>query len=538
MIQTIQNRWYQTEALNALFGYFYEKSGHPLIALPTGSGKGVVIAQFCAQILQHYPYSRIIVATHVKELVAQNYKQMLRVWPDAPAGICAAGLKRKEYNYPITFGLVKTLVNIIDVFGHVDLLLVDEAHLIGDSADAAYLRMIARLVQRNPKLKVIGFSATCFRTGMGKLTNGPIFTDIAYDICDIPGFARLFSEGFLVPPIAKKTEVQYDTSNVSMTAGDFAQKELNEITANEKVTWALLQESLKLGANRSHRLAFATGVEHSILMADMLRSLGLKAKAVHSKMPEGQRDEIIAQWLAGEIDTLTNNGIATTGIDCPMLDHIIMARPTRSVGLWVQMLGRGTRPFETIGWQKTDCLVTDHGGNARRLGTIDDPFIPKQKVKGGGDAPVKICPVCDTYNYASARQCVACGEIFDVRIGYTEKAFEGPLVRSDLPIYEKFKVDHVFYMRYMKANPQPHDNPVIKATYQCGLQRFVEFVALEAPGYGGKRAREWWRQRFPNAADPPATVNEAMLQFDKLIPPKAIEVWVNKKFPEIMAHEY
>jgi len=534
-----QNRWYQDEAQNALFAYFYEKSGHPLIALPTGSGKGVVIAQFCAKVLQWYPYTRMMVLTHVKELVAQNYKQMLRAWPDAPAGIYSAGLKRRDFNFPITFGSVSSVANVIGAFGHIDLLLVDEAHLIGDNVDAEYLKIIAQLQSVNPKLKVIGLSATCWRTGMGLLTNGPIFTDIIYNICNIRGFARLFSENYLVPPIAKQTDIAYDTSGVKMSQGEYAKGQLNEVTADQRVTWAALQESLHKGQDRTTRLVFCTGVEHADLAADMLRALGLKAKSVHSKMPEGQRDEIIAQYLNGEIDTLTNNGIATTGLDYPAIDHIIMLRPTMSVGLWVQMLGRGTRPFEFNGWRKSNCLVTDHGRNAQRLGTIDDPYIPKQRVKGGGDAPVKICPACGTYNYASAAMCIGCGEPFQFRIGYTEKAGDAPLVRSDLPLVERFAVNHVYYTQHLKRDAGPHDRPVMKATYQCGLQRFVEFVTVESPQpFALKKWRDWWRQRFPAEGFIPSSVNEAMQYVDRLVMPKYIEVWTNKKYPEILKYEY
>ena len=205
-----------------------------------------------------------------------------------------------------------------------------------------------------------------------------------------------------------------------------------------------------------------------------------------------------------------------------------------SVGLWVQMVGRGMRPSEG----KEDCIISDHGGNARRLGPIDDPYIPKMKGKTAGDAPVKICPACDSYNHASARVCAYCGEPFAIKIGYTPKASEEVIIRSDLPIFETYDVEHVYYTQHLRRDATPDTKPTIKATYQCGLLRFQEFIAIEAVGFAAKRARDWWRQRFPQEGFIPTTVDEAMQYVDRLIPPKSIKVHVNKKYPEVVGYGY
>ncbi len=532
------DRWYQTGAIDALFNYFQNNSGNPLICLPTGAGKSRVQARFLEIVLQMYPNQRVLCLTHVKELVKNNHKTMHNVWANAPAGIYSAGLHQRDLHYPITFGSVKSVANVIFAFGHIDLLLIDEAHLLGDAADSKYQYVIRALRERNPYLKVIGLTATRWRTGMGCLTNGSIFTDVAYDICDIPGFRRLFDENYLVPPRAKKTTTEIDVSEIKITAGEFSQAGLQQVTKNEKITWAALQESLNKGHDRNCRLVFCSGVDHAILATDMMRHLGVNARCVHSRMPDTERDAIFKAYFANEFDTLVNNGIATTGIDHPPIDHIIMLRPTMSAGLWVQMLGRGTRPYDLNGWHKQDCLVTDHGGNARRLGTIDDPYIPKLKGKGTGDAPVKLCPACGTYNHARAAVCDCCGEPFETKVGFKKTSFDDALVRSDLPVYETYKVDHVFYTQYLKKAATSEDKPVLKAVYRCGMQSFTEFVALEAAGFGGKRAREWWRQRFPAEGFLPSTVNDAMRYVDKLLPPKTIKVWVNRKWPEIVEAQW
>lgn len=540
-------RWYQDEANRALFAYFDKHgqgAGNPIIAMPTGTGKSFVIADILRTLFSAFEgwQPRVLMATHVKELIDQNYKELLNLWPEARhnVGIYSAGLKSKVLNMPVTFGGIGSLVRAIPELGHIDIMFIDECHLLGPSDDGMYMKLIAGLKARNPSLRIIGLTATPYRTGMGCLTNGPIFTDVIYDLCNIPSFKRLFAEGHLVPPRAVLTSSEYDMSNVSVTAGDFSKGELNKATANERITWAAIQESVAKGHGRNSRLVFCTGVEHAKLCNEMLKYLGFKSAVVHSLMSDGDRDDIIAAWKAGEVDTLTNNGICTTGINHPALDHIIMLRPTKSVGLWVQMLGRGTRPFEMDGWKKTDCLVTDHAGNARRLGTIDDPYIPKLKVKGDkpGDAPVKICSACGSYNHASARICLFCGEPFDIKAGYRKETYTDALVRSDIPIIETYKVDAVDYEQYLRRNAPFGHKPVLRVTYQCGLRSFREVVTLEAPGFGRVRAVSWWKQRFPGAHGAPDTVQEAMMYIDMIVPPKAIQVHINREFPEVTGYEY
>lgn len=535
--QKKEARWYQTEAKASVFDYFEEKNGNPLICLPTGSGKSFVIADLLYDIFTMFPWQRVLVATHVKELIGQNHKAMLEAWPDAPAGIYSAGLGEKNFSAPIIFGGVASLVNAIDLLGKIDLLFIDEAHLLGPSSDGMYMRLIDGLRTANPKLKVIGLTATWWRTGMGVLTNGDIFTDICYNICDIPGFKRLFADGHLVPPRAKRQDNVIDTSGVGMANGDFNKGGLNEVTRNEKITWAALNESLNKNPDRRQRLVFCTGVDHAVMAADMLRVLGLRAAAVHSKMSSGERDDVMGAYLSGELDALTNNGIATTGLNHPPIDHIIMLRPTMSVGLWVQMIGRGTRPFTWLDWIKLDCIISDHAGNAKRLGPIDDPYVPKQKGKGGGVAPVKICPVCDTYNHTSARVCEYCGEPFEIKVGYYATAREDVIVRSDLPVIETIGVRSVFYTQYLAKNPGPMTKPTIKASYNCDDGKtYFEYITIEATGFLGKKARDWWRQR--NNADVPASTNAAMETVDKSVKPKAIKVWTNKRYPEITGYEW
>jgi DNA repair protein RadD len=539
-VSLVQERWYQAGAIESLFNYFEHNNGNPLICMPTGSGKGYVIAKFINLVFTLYPYQRILMATHVKELIEQNAAKMLDVWPLAPLGIYSAGMRQKDLTAPITFAGIASIANAIPFFGHFDLMLIDEAHLLGPNDDSQYGKVIAGLLAINPRMKIIGFTATGWRTGMGRLTNGPIFTDICYDICTMEGFARLFSDYHLVPPRPKRVNNVINVSGVAISNGDFAKGQLAAAAGKEEITWKLIGEALEHGKDRNTRLMFCAGVDHAIMAAEMMKAYGCKAYAVHSKMNgSNERSDIIAAFRAGEIDTLCLNGIGTTGLDVPRVDHIIGARPTISVGLHVQMIGRGMRPYEVNGWRKQDCLVSDHAGNVKRLGPIDDPLIPKLKGKGTGEAPVKICPACDCYCHAAARVCNWCGELFDLKFVVKAKAFDDEIIRSDLPVIEWFDVSYVAYTLHIKRHPMPNDKPTIKATYSCGLRSFIEFKQVEhQSSFMKKQFLDWWRQRTTDQNFIPETAEQALQHIDKLAQPKRISVWVNKKYPEIMACEF
>lgn len=530
-------RWFQIAAVDALRDYFDRSNGNPIIALPPGAGKSFTIAMCCQAVIQAWPDFRIIVGTHVKELIRQNHKALLNAWNFAPAGIYSAGLKSRETWAPITFAGIASIYKVIEEFDKVDWLIIDECHLLGPNSDGMYMQVVLALRAVNPKIKVIGFTATPYRTGMGLLTNGEIFTDIIYDMCNIQGYKRLFQEGFLVPPRAKRTDTIIDTSGIAINNGEFSKAGLAQ-TATEEMTWAALNESLNKNPDRKCRLVFCAGISHAMLANDMLRYIGLRSEVVHSKMASSERDAIMQAFINGELDSLCNNGIVTTGIDNPRIDHIIGLRATMSVGLNVQMIGRGTRPYEELGYVKEDCIVSDHAGNVRRLGPVDDPYIPKMRGKAPGNAPVKICPACDTYNHARAVVCEYCGEPFQIRVGFKANAYEDVIVRSDLPIIETIKVQHVYYTQHLRRDATPETKPVLKAVYQCGLQKFQEFIALEGMGIASKKARDWWKQRFSTGDYVPTTVSEAMQLVDKLIPPNAIKVWVNKKYPEVTGYEF
>jgi DNA repair protein RadD len=157
----IQDRWYQEEAVASLWDYFRNGGrGNPIVALPTGTGKSVIIARFLQSVFNAFPHQKVIVLTHVKELIKQNYEKLLTVWSFAPAGVYSAGLNSRQHNKAIIFAGIQSVWKKAELFGHVDLVLIDEVHLVPLEKMAMYQSFIQALMLRNPNLKLIGLTAT------------------------------------------------------------------------------------------------------------------------------------------------------------------------------------------------------------------------------------------------------------------------------------------------------------------------------------------------------------------------------------------
>lgn len=541
-VQQIQARSYQKEAVGSLYTYFGKQTGNPVVAMPTGTGKSVVIAMFLESVFRSYPSQRVMVLTHVKELIQQNYEKLMQLWPNAPAGINSAGLGRKDTLNKIIFAGIGTVAKKWMQFGHVDLIIIDEAHLVSPSETTMYQAFLRNLLTVNPALKVIGFTATPWRLGHGKLTDPVredgkdvpgIFTDVCFDITGIQAFNRLIAEGYLAPVVPKSTLTKLDVDGVHMRGGEYIQSELQGAVDKHEITSAAVREAMELGHDRGHWLVFAAGVDHAIHTAEIMNDMGVPTIAIHSKMSAGERDQGIIDFKAGKYRAAVNNNVLTTGFDFPAIDLILCLRPTQSAVLWVQMLGRGTRPSYDTG--KTNCLVLDFANNTRRLGPINDPVVPRRKGEKGGDAPVKECPVCSTFVHASLRWCdgvmndgSACTNEFTFETKLKQAASTAELIKGDLPITELFKVDHITYSEHTKQDRPP----MMKVTYYCGFRMFEEFVCVQHDGFAGRKARAWWRERSDQPM-PPTTL-QALEFAEKLSTASHLRVWINKKYPEIL----
>lgn len=550
----LKPRDYQEWAVNALWDWMRKNPGkNPYLRMPTGVGKSVVIAWAVQWAMKTFPTTRVMMLTSSQDLIEQNYDKLLKAWENAPVGIYSAGLKKRESNFPIIYAGIGSVVNKEHLFGHIDLLFIDECDLVPTDKKSQFQKFISGLKKYNPHLVVVGLTATDWRTGAGRITevDNAIFHGCAVDMCTVEAFNWFVAEGYLVPLTSKPTTLTLNTDGVSVVAGEYNKAQLELKVNKDEITEAALKEAMEKAGGRRKWLVFASGVDHAIAVRDMLNIMGIEARAVHSKDP-GSRVENIS-WFRGyegeEPIALVNNDILTTGFDDPTIDLIIILRPTKSSRLWVQMLGRGTRPWYMDGFDlgttegrlmsiaaspKQNCMVLDYAKNIHYLGPINDPVIPRKKGKGGpAPSPVKLCPTCEEYCHASVRKCPCCGHDFPEKVKLIETASQASVMKEpEPPQIECFRVDSVTYTKHSKVGSVP----TMKVRYYCGLRAFDEYVCIEHPpgSFPSNKATRWWRKRVINDDySIPSSVDIALMKVDRLRVPTHLSVIVNKKYPEI-----
>ncbi len=517
-------RPYQESALAALDRYFGSAKGNPLIVAPTGSGKSLMIAEFCRRALTSWPETTILMLTHVRELVQQNADELRGLWPEAPVGIYSAGLGLRQVR-PITFGGIQSLYDQAPKLGHVDLVLVDEAHLVPAAGEGMYRTLLADLQKVNPLVKVIGFTATPFRTDSGRLTDeGGIFTDVAYDI----DLLMLVRDGFLSRLISSpvKDEGVIDTTGVHVRAGEFVQSELEQAAMG--VVEPALREVVRFGATRKSWLIFASGVDHGFEVAAKLGDLfKIDARMIEGGTPKEQRDEITSDFKAGKLRALVNANVLTTGFNAPNVDLIVLLRATKSPGLMVQMCGRGMRNSPG----KSNCLVLDFGGNFDRHGPINAIRPRRRRVDGSmsDPEPVKprLCFVCGQQEVVRADVCQFCGDPWpkhDPSHGTT--ASTAPVLAEP----RRLEVKQVAYSPHVK----PGKTTSMVVSYHTSDGWLDEWICLEHTGFARQKATQWWNQRGMRPI--PSTIQEALERVDELRVPEAIHAGMEGRFWRITAY--
>ncbi len=546
----MQLRAYQELAVDAPFDYWaakgfaFDKSGkpasaNPVIAMPTGTGKSLVIAGIVKRALWAKPDARILMLTHVKELITQNADKLNTLFPNAPYGICSAGLRRYDTAAPIVFGGVGSVASRVASLGWRDLVIIDECHLLSPDDTTRYQIILSELQKINPWVRIVGLSATPYRQGLGTITDGGIFTDIVCDQTTPEWFKYFIDNNYMSRLIPVRTRLALDVSNVGIAGGDYKQGALEAAVDVDPINRSMLAEACDRAANRHCWLVFTTGIDHAEHCTEILNQYGVSAVAVHSKTK--QRDEKMAAFKRGRFRAMVGNNVFTTGFDHPPVDCIVVGRPTRSTALWVQLLGRGTRPYdgsiEGFSYVKQNCLVLDFARNRPLLGPIDMPNLPRKRGAEGGPPPAIACPVCDGWNHARAVICVHCGADIPHETKLFETAGSTELMSNIEPVYEWIKVDYMMAAVHNK----PGKPPSLRVTFMCGLMHFDKYVMLEHTAWAGKSSREWWRLMAGSRdAEPPTSSADAAHRFSRdLRKPTEIYVHLNKEpKPEIEDYRF
>lgn len=535
-------RDYQSEAETSIFAWFERSTGNPLVCAPTGAGKSVILASFIKSACTQYPGTRILVATHVKELIKQDFGAVVRFWPEAPAGIYSAGLNKRQARRQIVVGGVQSMAKRTAEIGQVDLLIVDEAHLIPRKSDTLYGKLIDGLRNINPHLKIVGLTATPYRLDSGRLDQGPdaLFDGIAYDI-PIP---MLVSRGFLAPLISKRPGMVLNTGGLRTRAGDFVDKDMEARFNTDEVTEAAVDEIAGFGQGRKSWLIFCVSVDHAENVSAAIRARGVSCATVTGKTPSADRDRLLAAYQKGEVRALTSVGVLTTGFDAPATDLLAFLRPTQSTGLYVQMLGRGMRPVYAPGFDleteagrlaaqaagpKQNCLVLDFAGNVARHGPVDGLAIPDAKgAQGKGEAPTKTCPECQSIMWIAARQCLDCGHEFPESEKKIERTASTDAVMNMTADDDWRRVQDMDFARHKKDGAPDS----LRVEYLIDGNVVKEWVCLEHSGFPRQKAVQWWQ--INAGTTPPDTVAEALDRRDEISMPGEAVVIREGKFRRIV----
>ncbi|WP_229626765.1 DEAD/DEAH box helicase [Vibrio parahaemolyticus] len=386
-------RPYQADSVKAVIHYFRKHSTPAVIVLPTGAGKSLVIAE-----LARLAKGRVLVLAHVKELVEQNHAKYEGY--DLKGAIFSAGLGRKETDQQVVFASVQSVVRNLDSFkNQFSLLVIDECHRVPDDKNSSYQKVITHLRELNPGIKVLGLTATPYRLGMGWIyqyhTRGQVRTEESRFfrdcIFELP-IRYLLDENFLTPARMMDAPVlSYDFSQLKpANTGRYKEAEMDMVIDKAKrATPQIVEQIMQYARERKGVMIFAATVRH--------------AQEIHGLLPEGEtaivigdtptpeRDAIIQAFKNREIKYLVNVSVLTTGFDAPHVDLIAILRPTESVSLYQQIVGRGLRLSEG----KNECLVLDYAGNSYDL---YQPEVGDPKPDSTSEIITIPCPACGFNN--------------------------------------------------------------------------------------------------------------------------------------------
>lgn len=470
-------RPYQSRAIDQLYEWLSNNEGNPCLVLPTGAGKSHIVAALCKDAVQKWPKTRILMLTHVKELIEQNSEKMRLHWPNAPMGIYSASVGKRQLGEPITFAGIQSIAKKADLLGHIDLVIIDECHLVNHRNEGGYRTLLNALQAINPLMRVVGLTATPYRLGHGLITDKPAIFDALIEPVSIEELIYL---GHLAPLRSKITNTELSTAGVHKRGGEFIESELQKAVDVEEKNIAIVDEVIRLADNRKAWIFFCAGVKHAGHIAEALRVRGIVAEAISGETTKTEREQIIRDFKAGKIRAITNCSVLTTGFDHPDIDLIALLRPTMSPGLYIQMAGRGLRPKS-----HTDhCLVLDFAGAVATHGPITAVQSPDKAGEGNGEAPVKVCDNCHELCHPSVRECPACGALFPPP---EEKKLT--LHNDDIMGNEKQELE-VSSWNWSKHTSRTTGKEMLKVTYYGDLsdKPISEYLTVAHDGWAGQKA--------------------------------------------------
>jgi DNA repair protein RadD len=498
----------QAKAIDAVMQAWLEDKRNLLVTMATGTGKALVIAELIIEVLKRWPEVNILVLTDSIEILKQDLEHLIRQSPaiGTATGVNAASIGRRDWTQQVLIAQVQSVYKKAGKLGKRHLIIVDEAHKIPRHQHSMYRKIFAAVEAG----EICGVTATEFRLDSGLLTEGrnALFSEVVFRF----SYAEALLAERVVPIVSKRARNEIDTSKVRIRRGEFDEAALEAAATAGDLVERACAEIVKRCEDRYTVLIFCVGIKHASDVVTTLRQIGETAAIITGKTSPQDREHLIEAFLNGDIRFMVNVGVLTTGSNIPPVDAIAVLRPTMSTGLWIQIVGRGTR----LSPGKENCLLLDFGGNIRRHGPIDRARV------NFDPSMLKDCPQCGAVTPASDEKCAACGYQWPKQEGAPQgpRELKHDVKPDDAPaqvtLYEPewFSVTRIDTRRHFKYN-EPDAPPSLRIDYLCGLQAYTEWLSFEREGYACEMAARWWLA-MGGDAPPPVTVAEALARYDEL----------------------
>lgn len=534
-------RYYQREAVDAVFDFWRQEPGHPLVDMATGTGKSYTMATLINELHAGWPDMKIVSVTHVVELVEGNYKELLGVNPFISAGTYAASMGTRDSFSSVVFAQLQTVWNKASALGHVDVLIIDEVHLVPRKSNTMYRKFIDALLLINPDMKIVGFTATVYRFDSGRLDEGDdkLFDKVVYEY----GIRRGIDDGYLTPVTSKPVGTKLDISGVGRIGGDFNKGALAAAVDKEAINAAIVEEVMRVEGHRRCALFFCAGVQHAEHFRDLVKSYGRSCEVVTGETHKTERRNIINALKTGKLWAACNDNVLSTGTNIPPVDLIVDVAPTASAGRYVQRVGRETRVVWPVGFDpdaheaeerraaiasgpKPNGRYMDFAGNINRHGPIDQ-IEPKKPGKGTGEAPIRLCPECFEICHAAARACSCCGFEFpeSENVKVTPRASERPIL-AETAASTKLVKGRTFSHHTSKDPSKPD---TVKITFWAGMKSYNQWIGPGSQGFMKTKSDRFWRQH--NGSMPfPKSVEDFLNRQGELLSTAEIEVKPDGKY--------
>lgn len=516
-------RDHQAKARRDLWAFLTGFDGDPLINIPTGGGKSLVIA-FACEDLQKVGRKAVILAPK-RELVSQNLEKFEAVCGSEKSGVYCAGLNRKEPEADFVFGTIQSCYKNATELGFRHCIIVDEAHLIRPGDDGMFNKMINDLRVINPNLRVIGLTATEYRLDSGLIYGKN--KKLPFDaMCHQTSIPELLDKGYL-SPIKAVSVSEVDVSNVRIVRGDF---DMRTMEAAYKTDVARAAAETVAAANKYDRkscLVFGCTIDHCEMIAAAIRDIsGEEVGMVSGETPSLLRKSMLDRFKAGDLRWLVNCDVLTVGFDAPIVDAVAVLRSTMSPGLFYQIVGRAFRPAEG----KEYAILLDFGGNLKRHGALDSKKYGRLSTKqqaaelAGEEDPdsVRECPSCKRPVMKGDTICIHCGAelVIEREPNHDDRADSVSVALECVtkPLPRMLTVERVQYALHKKKGASEKDPRTLRVDYLCrkvtdgvadiGIEKHSEWICLEHKGWARQNAVRWWMKRCNVAA--PEKIEDAL----------------------------